>query len=416
MTTKSSRQISGFTAQLLAKARLVALVHAPYYAVLLHSLTYVSTPGIGTLGIDDRLRLYIDEDALQNWTIDEIAVVLLHEVNHVLRGHSDRCKRLHADSELWNIAGDAEINDDLIQAGFQLPGEPITPEGLGLPDQQTAEFYYHAMQNQNKDQPGESNSLSGPLVRKPCGSGADGQRQQWELGDVEGGLSGLPAHRIHSIREATSREILSGKHRGTIPENMRRWAETFGRPQVSWRQLLHGAVRRGVLRRMGQVDYTWSRPNRRYRSKVLLPSLRAPECHIAIIVDTSGSMSQKDLNTAYTEARNLALQSSEGRVALISCDAKATLISEGRLPMAIALTGGGGTDMEAGLDLAAQLRRIPNVVIVLTDGETPWPHECPLRLREATVVVCVVSESSNFDMTSIPPWCKGILIDSASIV
>jgi len=414
MTTKSSRQISGLTAQLLAKARLVALIRAPYYAVLLHSLTYVSTPGIGTLGIDDRLRLYVDEDTLQNWTIDEIAVVLLHEVNHVLRGHSDRCKRIHADSKLWNIAGDAEINDDLIQAGFQFPGEPITPEGLGLPNKQTAEFYYHAMQNQNNDQSGESDSSSGLMIRKPCGSGAHGQRQQWELGDVEGGLPGLPPHRIHSIREATSREILSGKHRGTIPENIRRWAETFGRPQVPWRQLLHSAVRRGVLRRMGQVDYTWSRPNRRYRGKALLPNLRAPECHIAIIVDTSGSMSQRDLNTAYTEARNLALQSSEGRVALISCDADATLISEGRLPMAVALTGGGGTNMEAGLDLASQLRRIPNVVIVLTDGETPWPSDCPLRLREATIVVCVVCEGTSFDMSSVPSWCTGIMVSNDS--
>jgi predicted metal-dependent peptidase len=402
------RQISGFTAQRLAKARLTALIHTPYYAVILHSLTYVSTPGIGTIGIDDRLRLYIDEEAIKDWTVDELAIVLLHEVNHVLRGHSDRCHRIHADAELWNIAGDAEINDDLIQAGFRFPGEPITPEGLGLPEQQTVEFYYHALLNK------ENNSSTTQLFRKTCGSGADGQRHQWELGDVEGNLSGLSTHRVHAIREATAKEILSGKHWGLTPANLSRWAESFGRPQVPWRQLLHNAVRRGVLRRMGQVDYTWSRPNRRYQGKVLLPSLRSPLCNIAIIVDTSASMSQNDLNTAYTECRNLAVQSSESRVALISCDSAATLISEGRLPLTVNLSGGGGTDMQAGLDLASQLRRIPSVVIVLTDGETPWPNECPLRLRDATIVVCVVRSDVHFDLTSIPSWCTGIKIDSDS--
>jgi predicted metal-dependent peptidase len=112
----------------------------------MHSLTYVSTPGIGTIGIDDRLRLYVDEAALNDWSNDDLAVVLLHEVNHVLRGHSGRCELVHADARRWNIAGDAEINDDLVEGGFVLPGEPVLPSSLGLPDKQTAEYYYANME------------------------------------------------------------------------------------------------------------------------------------------------------------------------------------------------------------------------------------------------------------------------------
>ena len=52
----------------------------------------------------------------------------------------------------------------------------------------------------------------------------------------------------------------------------------------------------------------------------------------------------------------------------------------------IRLTGGGGTDMRVGIDAAAGLRPEPNVIIVLTDGDTPWPERPPPRSR----LVCAV--------------------------
>ena len=393
-----AQTVSLETAQRLAKARLKALLKAPYFSHLMHSLSYVSTPGIGTIGIDDRLRLYVDEDALNDWSNDELAVVLMHEVNHVLRGHSARCELLHADAHRWNIAGDAEINDDLVQGGFVLPGEPVLPSSLGLPDNQTAEYYYTNMPR--NDEPNQ----------KTCGSGAHGERQPWELGDDISVIPGIPKHRVTGVRNAIAEDIRNGKFRGSVPKNLSRWAESFGRVQVPWEQMLHNAVRRGVLRRMGQVDYTWARPNRRHFGKVLLPSLRRPMCEISIIIDTSGSMNQKDLDAAYTESRGVAEQSSGGRVTLIACDSQAHVISEGRLPRSVALTGGGGTDMGAALNLAAQQRRRPNVVIVLTDGETPWPSHCPDGLLDASVVVAVIREQAGFDMSTVPQWCVGVEI------
>ena len=45
----------------------------------------------------------------------------------------------------------------------------------------------------------------------------------------------------------------------------------------------------------------------------------------------------------------------------------------------VELLGGGGTDMGAGLAKAAELRPRPDLIIVLTDGYTPWPSAPPPR-------------------------------------
>jgi predicted metal-dependent peptidase len=67
--------------------------------------------------------------------------------------------------------------------------------------------------------------------------------------------------------------------------------------------------------------------------------------------------------------------------------------------------------MGAALELAARQRRSPNVVIVLTDGETPWPNQCPDGLLDASIVVAVIREQAGFDMGTVPRWCVGVEIN-----
>ncbi len=63
--------------------------------------------------------------------------------------------------------------------------------------------------------------------------------------------------------------------------------------------------------------------------------------------------------------------------------------------------GGGGTDLRVGLD-AAQHQR-PDVVVVLTDGYTPWPEQAP---KQGRVVIVDLVGSQQF-----PEWAEVIRVD-----
>lgn len=102
--------------------------------------------------------------------IETLCVGLLHEVGHILYDHHGR--RGQRSHQLWNVAGDREINDDLRHIEAHFRGQPFVMEmpswaqfpdspPLALPDHMRAEVYYAALDNQ-QDEDGEEPEGGGP--------------------------------------------------------------------------------------------------------------------------------------------------------------------------------------------------------------------------------------------------------------
>jgi hypothetical protein len=120
-----------------------AAVQAPYLAAALFSVSPVASPGLGTFAVDARWRLYMDPDRFATWTPSQAAAVLIHEIGHLLRDHAGRAESAGVDDHRrWNYAADAELNDDLIEAGTDLPPGCVTPQSLGCQPGGLAETYY----------------------------------------------------------------------------------------------------------------------------------------------------------------------------------------------------------------------------------------------------------------------------------
>jgi Mg-chelatase subunit ChlD len=70
----------------------------------------------------------------------------------------------------------------------------------------------------------------------------------------------------------------------------------------------------------------------------------------------------------------------------------------------VRLTGGGGTDMGAGIAAAYALRPRPAVTVVLTDGFTPWPAHPPKGMR---VVAALLGDNAR----DAPGWARSVRVD-----
>ena len=84
---------------------------------------------------------------------------------------------------------------------------------------------------------------------------------------------------------------------GASPLAGARWAEKVLPSKVDWRLALAAEVRWGVQRAAGMVDYSYRKPSRRAEAApgIIFPVLQQPVPDVAVVCDTSGSMTEGQL-------------------------------------------------------------------------------------------------------------------------
>ncbi|MFF9244151.1 VWA-like domain-containing protein [Streptomyces sp. NPDC014776] len=360
----------------LLAARLHAVKVRPYLADALFALHVVEDPSVPTMAVDAYWRCYVSPAFVARTPVEELAGVWVHEVSHLLRDHHGRGERYarehdeHGPGERLrrNIAADFEINDDIYDEGLPRPAGAVLPSLLRLPDELLMEEYLRMA---------SMSSLTAELAWLDCGSGADGQERPWELG--ADGAHGLSRQQRDAVRFRVA-EGIKGKA-GDAPQGWRRWADAAFHPPQPWRQLLGAAIRSAAGAPGAGENHSYRRPSRRSVSVpgVVLPSLRRTPPRVCVVIDTSGSVSDAELGSALLEvaAISRAVGGRRDLVSVLSCDAAARIAVPICRAENIELIGGGGTDLRAGFDKALRSRPRPDVVVALTDGQTPWPSEQP---------------------------------------
>jgi len=389
----TERRIDG-----LAAARLWATDRFPYLATGLFGAEVVAAAGSGTVSVDENWRMRADPDLTADWTAAQLGSVLVHHVCHLLRTHGERAQAFGVtsqDARRWVQAADAEINDDLIPAGLDdLPGRPVLPRDLGAPDGLLAEQYFEAG---TTDRSGQIKEAAGDWL--DCGSGADGVPRP---GD---GPPGLPAWQADLLRRQVAQDVIAhAKVAGTVPGGLLRWAEQILNPKVNWRKVLAAELRRAVAEVSGAVDYSYRRPSRRaaVAGNVVLPALRRPVPEVAVVCDTSGSMTEDLLAAALAEVEGL-LRALARQVRVLACDTAVGPAQRVSSARQVHLVGGGGTEMGTGIAAAAALRPRPAVTVVLTDGYTPWPSQAPKGTR---VVIGLLGPGA----PDAPSWARAVRV------
>ena len=268
------------------------------------------------------------------------------------------------------------------------------------------------------DQTGDDNARDSDPAPESSqqGSAASGRPAPWETDEEP-----VSEVEIDQLVESTLRAAAEyAKTRGSQGANMaRRYEAATANKPLPWQRILARYITRGRTYGAGRLDYSYARPNRRQSvvQDVVLPSLRQPTLDVAVIVDTSGSISDGELGVALREVQAILKRGgvNEMRVVFgdtrIRAEARVRTVAEA-VKAFRKVRGGGGTDMghivRAAVDGAGAKHknsRPPQLVVVITDGETPWGRAPRTRVP----VIAVITPRGRRDNT--PAWVKEVAID-----
>ena len=403
-------------------ARVIAQQRWPYVSTLLFTLRLVEVPHaeLQTMAVDDGWRMYYSPTFVMGEQPESLATVLLHEAMHCLNAHGPRFSALSQPAHLhglWNWAGDAAINEVLDDA--RMPWPIVTPvryadlTRYGVTAEMSTEGAFFALldyRDQNSDEDLQQVS--------DCGSVVGGNGRAYEIPASDPLSPAARSDQQAITRDRVAHDVIQhSRNRGDVPAGLLRWAESVMSPKVNWREALASKLRRDLAMVAGRRDYVYTRPSRRQDamraagSTVILPAMRQPAPpRVTAVVDTSGSIATQELRDFMSEVVGIARASGVSMgVQVIACDAQAYPAQQVRGAGdvdRIELHGGGGTDMGAGIEAAAASRPVPHIVVVFTDGYTPWPDTKPRKVDSVIVVL-----STGDQLSDVPNWCTTILLE-----
>ena len=252
-----------------------------------------------------------------------------------------------------------------------------------------------------------TNSSADGTTKPPegmSGSCADGIQKSWELGPPQDIRDGVGADRECTILATIAKNVVAG--RGKAPGAFKAWATKIIDPSIDPKQQILRVIKKHVDLARGRGKRSYRRPNRRHvGSQFLLPSNYSAEPRITVCVDSSGSMREDDTALAIGLI-NKVLSSFRNRrgvkVLVGDTEGRTTELVHSRLNRMLS-TGGGGTNMGKLIEDAVASKPVPHVILVATDGDTPWPSEDP----GVPVLACLTREGYE---SRVPEWMTTLKI------
>lgn len=385
----------------IKKARTSLILHHPFFASLALRLQIKEDYSCHTAWTDGD-NLGYNPHYINMLSSKKLEGLTAHIVMHPACGH--HLRRGTRDHNTWNKACDFVINGILVDAGFTLPDGYLINEEyqdrsaenvysiLSAGDAGDSEQEVEENENEQEAEGADDSTEQEDNQESDEGrpeededDGEDGESNQpgdpglsGEVRDGDKDSGGGEGEDISTDwDEALIQAAITARGLGKLPSSIERLIDQHLKPQVNWQQLLLRFIEKSA-----RSDYSWQQPNKRFiHQGIYLPSLRNCELeNIFIAVDTSGSISQQDLELFSSEINDI-LNQNPARVHLIYCDYR---ISEHReysrneLPIEIAPHGGGGTDYRPVFQYIESENMLPACLIYLTDLECKsFPKTAP---------------------------------------
>lgn len=306
-------------------------------------------------------RFLMHPDFAKKASAKDFIFILCHELMHVVNSTHKR-KPDGANEMIWNIASDIAINYLIVESGIELPNEQtVIPAYKGFEKffgQTHEEIYYQLMK--------EGKEKAQGLKEKGwhCDGGCNCDEAFKNMSESEKAAWGerITAAANEAVRKA-----------GSLPGELSRFITEITAPKRNWRRILRLQVQR-VLKK----EFTWRRPSRRTIGVgIYTPGVIKKATGLVTYLDTSGSMSNKDMNEAISEMHAL-LGLFGGKGTLILGDAQVYFVGEITKDSLKAIpVQRGGTNFIPVFDRIKEDKLEPSIFVGFSDLEGPFPSEPP---------------------------------------
>lgn len=451
------------TPHTIPDARLRARYLLPYIQKILMSMVPVEAPGIGTITCDKYMRLYYDPALLDRLSIDHLAAHILHNVMHrILKLETRMETAIGKDAHplrqaLFTLAQCIVINSNCLKkSGVKVPfdwpqiigeddamgfleslSDEDTPVNLlgtkhpihfddkalekaGIGRNEATERYFQFLMDQiPPEMSGGGGGGSGQDAdHQHGGSGGcalcdnpEGDRP-WEQGPPSDESPGMSDFEQQMLERAVARDIKEQqKRRGNVPGELQRWADEILDPGIDPMREVEALVKYGITVAGGRGDYSYRvLPRRQPEGSFRMPGFVQIIPRVCVIIDSSGSMDKDDLGTALGVVNRTLRSLPQGHVEVVTGDTHSGDAQKVFAADQVRITGGGGTDMGAIVKDRCSKRPKADVVIVATDGYTPWCNE--EDAQGSQVIAVIVNGDGSYghrqyrEEWPVPEWIK----------
>ena len=368
--------------QIIPKAKRRMIANHPFHACLLFRLRMevASVPSMAT----DGSAIYYNPSWVEKHTVPEIEGVIAHECMHVAYCHHLRRPKW-CSLKVWNEATDYAINGTLISHGFKLPAgglydrkyngwsaeaivrDLLADQGDGGSDTQDNQTPDSGDSDASDGQSGgdsTNDSSSNDDSGVPWGAVMDATNDDGTaLSEAE--VAQAEREMASTVYEAAQAEKKSGK--GGDSGWLRDITESYKSDELPWHQILQDALTDVI-----PFDETFDNPDRRFvHEGMYLPSYNTlPNGKLVFVVDTSGSLTIRELSVINGHAQDIVDLIKPTGVIVIYCDDTVKHGDEFDQYEELVFKpyGGGGTEFAPPFNYIEYHGIDPHALIYFTDG------------------------------------------------
>ncbi len=401
----------------LAAARTRLILEKPFLgALVMHLPLKAADPKWCKTTATDARNFYFNPDYIGRLTLEQTQFVLAHEAMHCALSHFNR--RNHRQKHRWDVACDYAVNmildeermrgpdNALMNAAYRgLTAEEIYPVLHEDPPEETQDMHLFdtdssdggagdsseqqeqgdAKQGEGQGEKSDPSNPSDPSdgdgggkpERQDRQDGEGGQdTEQQQAGKSEPPPPADPDRLDEQWKSRLAAAAQAARQAGKLSQSMLRLVDNLLAPQLPWRALLAR-----YMMNAARDDYSFQRTSRR-EGEALMPRLYSQSVNAIVVLDTSGSVTQEELQAFLSEVDALKAQV-RADVTLHACDDKLDASGPWRYAMwqAInlpeAISGGGGTDFRPIFEWVERDRLNPDLLVYFTDAEGHFPDTEP---------------------------------------